>query len=287
MRHQAWLRVGPVTFRVGSAWGAPVRALRQLYAGYPEPGAVADYTVRLEPAKATRRWVRPSVMIGGDYMLPDAAPLPLAHGLVAAEMAMNLQMALGERRYLLLHAASVEKDGRAIILTGESGAGKSTLSALLGEQGWRFMGDEFALLEPETGLLHPFPRPVSLKNESIGVVAEEMEAGRFGPAIEGTPKGTIRHLRPRAEALARMEEPARPALILFPRFCSGRDLRPVGPAEAFMRLTQASTNYVALGERGFSALTELVRSCPAAAIDYPHQDAAFGLIDLIWAEMAR
>ena len=287
MKHQAWMQVGPVTFRVGSAWGAPVRALRGLYSAYPQGDGVADYTVRLEPAGPGRRWVRPSVRIGGDYVLPDAAPLPLAHGLVAAEMAMNLQMALGERRFLLLHAASVEKDGRAMILTGESGAGKSTLSAMLGERGWRFMGDEFALLEPRTGLLHPFPRPVSLKNEAIAVMAAEVAADRFGPAMEGTPKGRIQHLRPNRAAIARMSEAARPALILFPRFGKARDLRPVGPAEAFMRLTQASTNYVAMGERGYDALTGLVRDCPAAAADYPDAAAAFELIDLLWAELGR
>ncbi|MGE9115877.1 ATP-binding cassette domain-containing protein, partial [Escherichia coli] len=78
--------------------------------------------------------------------------LPLAHGLLAAEMAMNLQLALGERRFLLLHAATVERDGRAIVLTGESGAGKSTLAALLSGRGWRLMGDEFALVNPDSGL---------------------------------------------------------------------------------------------------------------------------------------
>lgn len=283
MRHSTQIGVGPATFRIGSAWPGPIAALRRLYDGYPQVGAVADYTVRLEPAKPWRRWLRPSVTIGGDYMLADASPLPLAHGLVAAEMAMNLQLALGERRYLLLHAASVEKDGRAIILTGESGAGKSTLSAWLGERGWRFMGDEFALLEPGTGLLHPFPRAVSLKNEAIGVMAAMLPEERFGPAMEGTPKGTIRHLRPNPSAIARMLEPAAPALILFPRFGRPSEVRPVGAAEAFMRLTQASTNYVALGARGFDALTALVGRCPAAAIDYPDGDAAAELIELIWS----
>jgi HprK-related kinase A len=288
MRHVVRLAVGPVTFRVGSAWAGPVRALRGLYAGYPDASAeAADYGVRLEPAKPWRRWLRPSVAIGGDYVLPDAAPLPLAHGLVAAEMAMNLQMALAERRFLLLHAASVERDGRAMILTGESGAGKSTLSALLGESGWRFMGDEFALLEPETGLLHPFPRPVSLKNEAIGVMEQRVSADRFGPVMENTPKGRIRHMRPRQEAIERMREPARPALILFPRFGHRRAVRPVGPAEAFMRLTQASTNYVALGGRGFDGLSGLVRQCPSVAVDYPDAATAFELIDLAWDEALR
>src|SRR6185503_16279456 len=162
--------------------------------------------------------IRPSVAIKGDYVLPDAAPMSLAHGLLAAEMGMNLQMALGQKSYLLLHAATVEKGGRALIMTGESGAGKSTLAALLGERGWRLMGDEFALLDMASGALLPFPRAISLKNGAIGVMEAEVGADRFGPLLAGTPKGDIRHLRPNAEAIARMGEAARPALILFPRF---------------------------------------------------------------------
>ena len=50
---------------------------------------------------------RPSVAIRGDYVIPEAAPLSLDHGLLAAEMGMDLQMALGQRRFLLLHASAV------------------------------------------------------------------------------------------------------------------------------------------------------------------------------------
>jgi hypothetical protein len=86
-----------------------------------------------------------------------------------------------------------------------------------------------------------------------------------------------------------MREPARPALILFPSF--GRDLeravRPVGEAEVFVRLTQASTNYVALGERGFGALTSLVKDVPARAIDYPDTATALALVEELWDELTR
>src|SRR3954468_19144179 len=192
MRHSLAIRVGPVAFRIGSAWRAPLDALGRLYAGYPASAdGLCDFTVRLEPERPWRRLIRPSVAIRGDYILPDAAPLALAHGLLAAEMGMNLQMALGQKRYLLLHAATVEKDGRALIMTGESGAGKSTLAALLGERGWRLMGDEFALLDMESGALLPFPRAVSLKNGAIGVMESEVDAARFGPRLVGTPKGVI------------------------------------------------------------------------------------------------
>ena len=287
MRHKLTLQIGPVAFRIGSAWRAPLDALAELYAAYPQPAdGLADFTVRLEPEKPWRRFVRPSVAIRGDYILPDAAPLPLALGLLAAEMGMNLQMALGQKNYLLLHAATVERDGRALILTGESGAGKSTLSALLGERGWRLMGDEFALLDMESGALMPFPRAVSLKNEAIKVMEAEVPADRFGPLLEGTPKGAIRHLRPNERAILHMGEAAMPSLILFPRFGPAAAVRGVGKAEVFMRLTQASTNYVSLGRRGFDALTRLVTANPALAIDYPDTDSAVGLVEDFWRERA-
>lgn len=285
MKHAISLRIGPVGFRVGSAWPEPITALAHLYHGYPAPhDRIADFTVRLEPERPWRRWLRPSVAIRGDYMLPEAVPMALAHGLLAAEMGMNLQMALGQRRYLLLHAATVERDGRALMLTGESGAGKSTLAALLGERGWRLMGDEFALIDLDRGKALPFPRAISLKNGAIAVMESEAPPARFGPRMEATPKGTIRHMRPGDHAIAHMDRPARPALIVFPRFGFARAVRPVGAAEAFVRLTQASTNYVALGERAFAALTGLVRKTPARAIDYPDTATAIDLIEGLWTE---
>jgi len=286
MKHEARIRVGPIGFRVGSAWPGPVAALNALYDGYPTPrDDIPDFTVRLEPERPWRRWVRPSIAIRGDYVLPEASPLALAHGLLAAELGMNLQMALGQRRYLLLHASSVERDGRALLMTGESGAGKSTLAALLGERGWRLMGDEFALIDPATGLVWAFPRAISLKNQAIDVMASGLPQARFGPVLSGTPKGTIRHLRPDARAIAEMDAPARPALLLFPRYGFAEALRGVGAAEVFVRLTQASTNYVALGESGFNALRNLVEAIPACAIDYPDTASAVSLVERLWAEL--
>lgn len=287
MKHQLSLKIGPAAFRIGSAWRQPVAELARLYAGYPPaPVDAADFTVRLEPSALLRRWVRPSIFITGDHGLADAAPMSLAHGLLAAEMGMNLQMALGWRRHLLLHASSVEKDGRALVMTGESGSGKSTLAAQLGERGWRLMGDEFALLDLVTGQVFPFPRLVSLKNRAIGVLAEEAPPERMGPLLAGTAKGDIRHLVPRAGAIARMSDGATPALLLFPRFGHAADVRAVGQGEVFMRLTQASTNYVALGEPGFGALTRFVRHVPARAIDFPSGDEAIAMVERLWSELA-
>lgn len=287
MKTRLGFRVGPVGFRIGSDWRQPVDDLARLYHDYPSLNdGVALATVRLEAARPWRRWVRPSVHIRGDYTIPDALPLPLAQGLLAAEMAMNLQVALGWRQHLLLHASAVERDGRAIVMVGTSGSGKSTLAALLGEGDWRLMGDEFALLDMTTGALLAFPRLVSLKNAGIGALAEQVSPDRFGPVIAGTPKGTIRHLRPRADAIARMDHPARPALLLFPAFGDPPGLRAIPPSEAFVRLTDSSTNYVALGEAGFAALTGLVRSVPAVALGFRSSAEGLDGVAALWSELA-
>ncbi len=284
MRYQFSVKVGPRGFRIGSAWRRPTDELSSLYRDYPAPeDGIADHSVRLEPTSLIRLFIRPSLALGGGFTLPEAAPLPLSLGLIAAEMAMNLQVALGERHFLLLHAATVAKADRAIILTGESGSGKSTMSAVLMSEGWRFMGDEFALLDPETGMLHPFPRPVSLKNQSMDVLSERVRSDRFGPLMRDTPKGDLRHLIPDRASIAAMDEVARPVAILFPRFGETKAARPVGQGEAFVRLTQASTNYTALGERGFTALSRLVFTVPATAIDYPDTKTGIGLVNKIWS----
>ncbi len=283
--HEFRVQVGPAAFRIGSAWKRPLDQLADLYRDYPTPD-IPDYSVRLEAVSFLRRFIRPAVSINGDYMLPDAAPLPLAQALLAAEMAMNLQMALGWRRHLLLHASAVEKDGKALIMTGASGSGKSTLAAMLGCKGWRFMGDEFVLIDLVTGDAVPFPRLISLKNEAIGAMQVTSLDGRFGPLMQGTPKGDIRHLVPARDAIRAMAQPAKPALLLFPSFGFEPIVREILPSEVFIRLTQASTNYVALGEAGFTTLTRFIKSVPARAIDYRDGQEAEALVDRLWSELA-
>ena len=286
MKHAFSVAIGPVGFRLGSDWRGPVAALEQLYAGYPRPrDGIADFTVRLFANRPWRRVFRPKVMIGGDFVLPEAAPLSREPGVRAAVLAIHGRGAGRPRRYLLLHASAVERDGKALVMTGLSGAGKSTLAALLMTRGWRLMGDEFALVDPATGMVHAFPRLISLKNEAIGVMQAAAPGARFGPLLADTPKGAIRHLVPDDRSIAAMLEPARPAMILFPTYGHDSAVREVAPSEVFVRLTQASTNYVALAERGFTALTRLVGATPARAIDYPDTDSAMAQVEALWAAL--
>ena len=80
-----------------------------------------------------------------------------------------------------------------------------------------------------------------------------------------------------------MAEAATPALLLFPRFGHDSAVREVAPGETFMRMTQASTNYVALGEAGFTAMTRFVKTVPARAIDYQSGAEAISLAKAVGA----
>lgn len=280
------VRVGPFAFELRSPLADVIEAADHLYRDYPaatEDGVV-DYGVAVLPSSRLRRWLRPKLVLACDIEIPFMSPVPLAHALLALEMGMNLQLAAGMHRFLLLHAAAVARDGQALVMTGDSGAGKSTLAAMLGYRGWRFLGDEFALLNPGDGCFHPFPRPTSLKNASIDLLREVAPADRFGPRFEGTIKGMIQHLLPPAEAIAAMDAPARPRLILLPGFAPGSEpaKRRLGQAETFVRLSQASSNYRAMGEPGFEALWQLVATTPAYEIAYGSTAAAEALIDELW-----
>ena len=284
--HALHLRIGPVAYRIGSPWAGPIAALRRLYAGYPEPeDGLATVTARIGPPRPWRRWLRPQAALEGDHVLPDTVPMALRHGLLALEMTMNMQVALGERRFLLIHAAAVERAGRALILPGHSGSGKSTLAALLGESGWRLMADEFVMIDTATGLVHPFPRAISLKNSAVGEMERRIaDPTRFGPHLGGTPKGELRHLRPTAEAIGRMDEPARPALVLFPAYGFEPASEGVSRSELFARLTEGSTNYIALGQPGFDRLTEIADTVPAARFAYPDSATGIAIVEQFCAE---
>ena len=170
-------------------------------------------------------------------------------------------------------------------MPGDSGSGKSTLAALLGEHGWRLLADEFVMIDMASGMVLPFPRAISLKNSAIAEMESRIaDPTRFGPHLSGTPKGELRHLRPSAEAIARMDEPARPALILFPSFGFEPATEGIHKSELFVRLTEGSTNYIALGQTGFGAMLRLAETIPAARFAYPDSATGMAIVEHFCAE---
>jgi hypothetical protein len=66
-------------------------------------------------------------------------------------------------RWRAVHAGAVLWGERALLLPGGTHAGKSSLVAELLRRGFTYFSDEYALIDSE-GLVHPYPRPLLLRN---------------------------------------------------------------------------------------------------------------------------
>ncbi len=261
----------------------------KLYQGYPIFAAdtLANFRVSMRPPSWARRYFRQNVIADTDVSAPFV-PLRKDHTIVGLEMAMNWQTALGGLHYLTLHAGVIAKENNAIILPGASGSGKSTLSAAMGWRGWRFLSDEFALIEPTSMQVHPYPRPVSLKNNSIAVMQEIAPAENFSATFPKTIKGSISYLRPNAHALENMQTRATPRLLVFPQYAAKAavNLQPMDPQECLVRLIAGSGNYDRMGEHSFAAVMNLVSNCPAYTLTYANFDDADRILQELLSEWA-
>ena len=283
------LQTGPFVSRIHSNIPRLAYSLEKLYGDYPvlEAGGFADFHLRLSQPGGLRRWFRPQVRFDQDGLRPFK-PLPVQQASAMLEWMMNWCVSNRAHSWLLLHAAVVEKNGRAIILPAPPGSGKSTLCAALVCRGWRLLSDELTLVRHTDGMLAPLPRPVSLKNASIDVIQAFAPDAVFGPLAYGTAKGTVGHLRAPKDSISRADEYATPWAIVFPRWEAGAAtvLTPLPKARTFMRVADNAFNYMLLGERGFQTLGNLSETCDGYEFVYSRLEDAMLTFDALAGEGA-
>jgi HprK-related kinase A len=206
--------------------------------------------------------------------------MPVGQGLAVLEWGINLAIAMRFHGFLMLHAAVLERAGGALLLPAAPGFGKTTLCAGLAHRGWRLFSDEFGLLRPQDIRLTPLPRPMPLKNESIEVMRRFAPQATFGPVIPNTRKGTVVHVRPPPDSVARAEETAPAAWIVFPRWTAGESLmlEEVPRTEAFMKLATNAFNYDLLGEPAFETVRALVESARCFELVYSDLSEAVAVL---------
>jgi len=257
---EIYLRTGPFLTHLTTSSEPLLEALPSLYdprcfVARPD---FCDFHVFVR-SPPLRRWLRPKV----EFLFegaPTFTPSPPDHAVPMFESGLNWVISTTVQQYLIIHAAAVERGGRAAIIPGQSGSGKSTLCAGLAFRGWRLLSDELTLITPVTTELLALARPINLKNESIEVVRRLAPGLVFSRPAEDTIKGTIALVKPPEDSVARMEEPARPRWIVFPVYEKGAATRlGIRPrAESFVELAANAVNYGVLGELGFNTLAEVV-----------------------------
>ena len=295
-RGELKFKVGPFVARIGTSYPLLQRDFLEIYEGYPLAGAedFVDFNLKVDPVSLARRWIRPKVIADGGFVGSPFVPLPGDLAILALEMGLNWQVGTKSDQYLIFHSGVVARDpkpgeegpSRAVLMAGESGAGKSTLTAGLAYKGWRLFSDEFALMDTQSLKLYPYPRPISLKNESINVMVERLGEAVFSRPFFNTPKGTIRYLQAPAESLRKGEHPADLNLVVFPRFIKDApaQIEEYGGAEAFALLRGASVNSDRVGRDAFDAITKLAKSCRFFGMQYDSLDAAISLVEELMEE---
>ncbi len=144
---------------------------------------------------------------------------------------------------VFVHAGVVALGERALLLPGPSFCGKSTLVAALVSEGATYYSDEFAVLD-ETGLVHPYPRRLSLRtdSESYGdYTAVETLGGRAGSG------------------------PARPAMIAVTAYTPGERWKPQTHKPGFGALSLL-TNTVPAHRRPEASVQAVSRAAADAQI---------------------
>lgn len=266
------LETPPFKSKIHSPLELVSEGLYLLYAEYSLCEAneqIMDFQVSVASPGLLRRWFRPQVIFSFDGLRPFK-PLSQKQALPVFEWGLNWCIVNTAHQHLMIHAACVEKNGKALILPAPPGSGKSTLCAGLVACGWRLLSDEMTLISTETGKIIPVPRPISLKNESIEVIQDFAPDMVFGPASDDTHKGRVAHIRPFADAIDNAGCEAEAAIILFPQYKAGAstDLQIYSRALTAIELAENAFNFNVLGSDGFRLLTDTVSRCDCYRFTY-------------------
>jgi len=164
---------------------------------------------------------------------------------------------------LALHAGAASWRGGAAILPAPSGSGKTTLTAALARDGFEYLSDEAALVDPTTLEVHPFPRPLWVRGDSIAALGGLRE--RLPPWVADR---SVVHVAP--SDLGRPGKPGPIAALVAPRFRKGSrtTFEPMSRAAAVTLLADNSFNFRLFGARGVEILAAALDGVPCGRLTY-------------------
>jgi hypothetical protein len=137
---------------------------------------------------------------------------------------------------IFVHAGVVAHRGRTIVLPGVSFAGKTTLVAAMVRAGARYYSDEFAVLD-ENGLVHPYPKPLSLRDQYNIQIDQSVESLGGTAGDEPLPVGlvAITSYKPGGDWQPRRMSPGEGAMAVLANTVPARER----PEESLRAIKQA------------------------------------------------
>ncbi len=279
------LDIGLFKFNICSSLRLIEETLATLYcdyvcAEYDNINELVDFHVQVKQVNKI-----PSAFVfnrQAQFFLDNTAPftpLPIQHAPAIIEWGMNWCISSQVNTHLVVHAAVIEKNGFAAVMPAPPGSGKSTLTASLVQEGWRLLSDELTLIQFDTHRVSPFPRPISLKNESINVIKNRYPSIVFGPVSSDTAKGTVCHIRPPRLSVKNQHIDCPVGWIIFPKYQAGveTEFLPFDKPQTLMSIAENSFNYSVLGKLGFDIIKNVVATADCYQFKYSSLDEAVSI----------
>lgn len=271
LRSHLSLRIGPFIVTLQSSLPQVHTAVETLYRSFEviDNSSGAHFVVRADAPNFLRRFFRPQAQFSLDGRQPFL-PLPRAMALPLLEAGLNWCIGSWANQFLVLHSATLERGGRALLMPAPPGSGKSTLCAALVHRGWRLLSDEFALIDLSSGLLVPVPRPIALKEGSIALLSGFAPDAYFGPAIVNNEGQLVAYMRPPASSVTASDARCPAGLIVIPAYAAdaATAANPMSPARTVLHLAANSFNYNLHGRPGFERLVAIADTSRCVTLHY-------------------
>jgi HprK-related kinase A len=154
-------------------------------------------------------------------------------------------------------------------------------NASLNGEGWQLLSDELALIDKNSGLVHPVGRPISLKNKSIEIIKNKYKNLQPGSIVNTLTKGDVAHISLPNYCIDGMYTPLPASLIVFPQYNleTNFNYENLTKPATFLKTIENSFNYSQLGKEGFDVMGRLIDSITGYNIYYNNLDSAIKFIE--------
>ena len=277
-------RIGGINISISSELDDVLGDFAVLYRGYPQGDTGANGTIRMDVRKVKgRRTWRASYLVVGDGE-EIGRERPRDEVLPFLEWGINWRVIATHSEYLQLHSAMLVYRGAGCIFAGASGCGKSTLAAALLSRGWTYLGDELALIDPDSLNVQPFPKALCIKAGSFGLMRRlnlPFAGRRYH--VKGF-KGHVGYINPLEVRADTLGEPAPVRFVIFPKYIEGGKPRlyPISRARGAFGLARCALNSNMIGHQAFSIISDIVRGAECYGLDSGPIDSACDLIESLF-----
>lgn len=235
-------RIGTINVAVSGDYAEALDDFERLYGDARQRTAAPD-AIHIAAEAAGGTWLggrRYRIVGDGERVF---GPRPAGEVLPYLEWGINWRVVARRDDFIQLHAATLVHGGGAVLLAGNSGVGKSTTAAALLKQGWTYFGDEFALIDPRTLMVSPFPKAICLKHGSFKLARElGLKLWRRRHYAKEF-KGPIGYVNPHAVGpVGQAPAPVRTLIFLQHDAAAPPLLRPTSRAAAAIELGRCTFN---------------------------------------------